>query len=66
MGTQDLMDAVDSLAPEVRRQIEVKGVTCLDSCGKGPNIRLNGSLLTDVTPESLIDALKNCLNLEVC
>jgi NADH:ubiquinone oxidoreductase subunit E len=65
MGTQDLMDVLDALPPDMRQRIEIKGITCLNSCGKGPNIRINGSLLTDVTPDALLEALQDSLNMEV-
>ena len=62
MGTQDLMNVLDSLPLDMRQNIEVKGITCLNSCGKGPNVRINGSLMINVTPEALLDALQNSLN----
>ena len=65
MGTQDLMDVLDALPPDMRQGIEIKGITCLNSCGKGPNIRINGSLLTNVTPDALLEALQDSLNMEV-
>lgn len=65
MGMQELMDVLDLLPQDMRQNIEVKGITCLNSCGKGPNIRLNGNLLTDVTPDSLLDALTDSLMMEV-
>ena len=65
MGTQGLMDVLDSLPQDMRRCIEVKGITCLNSCGKGPNIKINGSLLTNLTPDALLDALQDSLKMEV-
>jgi NADH:ubiquinone oxidoreductase subunit E len=58
MGTQDLIDVLEALPSDQRRQIEIKGVTCFKNCGKGPNIRINGELLSDATPESLLELLQ--------
>ncbi|NMC31004.1 MAG: hypothetical protein GYA36_00920 [Veillonellaceae bacterium] len=58
MGTQELMDVLDSLPPEQRRQLEIKGVTCFKNCGKGPNVRINGVLLENATPDSLLEVLQ--------
>jgi NADH:ubiquinone oxidoreductase subunit E len=61
MGAQELMDAVDSLPVEMRLQIEVKGITCHKKCGKGPNVKINGELLNNATPEKLKEVLQNKL-----
>jgi NADH:ubiquinone oxidoreductase subunit E len=61
MGTQDLMDALDSLPAEMRLQIEVKGITCYKNCGKGPNVKINGELLNNATPEKLKEVLQEKL-----
>jgi NADH:ubiquinone oxidoreductase subunit E len=61
MGTQDLMDILDALPVDQRRQIEIKGVTCFKNCGKGPTVRINGELLGNVTPELLLEVLQNNL-----
>ena len=61
MGTQDLMDILDALPADQRRQIEIKGVTCFKNCGKSPNIRINGELMGNVTPELLLEVLQNNL-----
>ena len=58
MGTQDLMDVMDALPAEQRLQIEIKGITCFNNCGKGPNVRINGELLGNATPERLLEALQ--------
>lgn len=58
MGTQDLIDVLEALPSDQRRQIEIKGVTCFKNCGKGPNIRINGELLSNATPESLLELLQ--------
>ena len=57
MGAQDLVDAIEALPAEVRREIEVKGVTCFKNCGKGPNIRINGELVGQATPDRIIELI---------
>lgn len=64
MGAQDLMNVLDSLPQDMRRCVEVKGIACLNSCGKGPSIRINGALLTNLTPDALLDALQDSLKME--
>ena len=61
LGNQDLMAVIDALPDEQRQQIEVKGVTCFKNCGKGPNIKINGTFLTPATPELLLEALQSNL-----
>ena len=61
MGTQDLLAVLDGLPSDQRRQIEIKGVTCFKNCSKGPNIRVNGELINNATPERLLAILQDCL-----
>jgi NADH:ubiquinone oxidoreductase subunit E len=61
MGNQDLMTVLDSLLPEQRRRLEVKGVTCLKNCAKGPNVKVNGVLIENTTPERLREILQENL-----
>lgn len=58
MGTQDLMAVIDSLSADQRDRIELKGGTCLKNCGKGPNIRINGVVIGNVTPDRLLEILQ--------
>lgn len=61
LGSQDLIDAIEELADEVKEKIDLQGVTCLKSCGKGPNIRINGIVIPNVTPEQLIEIVHDNL-----
>lgn len=61
LGSQDLIDALEELSDEVKNNIDVQGVTCLKSCGKGPNIRINGIVVPNVTPEQLIEIVQDNL-----
>jgi NADH:ubiquinone oxidoreductase subunit E len=58
MGVQDLVAVLESLPVDQRQRIEIKGVTCFKNCGKGPNIRINGELINNVTPDLLLEVLQ--------
>ena len=53
LGSQDLIQMVEHLPAEVKNKIELQGATCLGACGKGPNVRINGTILNNMTPEQL-------------
>ena len=38
-------------------KVTVKGCLCENDCKNGPNIRIDGKLFTDVSPEGLEDLL---------
>lgn len=61
LGSQDLIDAIEELTDEVKDKIDLQGVTCLKSCGKGPNVRINGIVIPNVTPEQLIEIVNDKL-----
>lgn len=61
MGSQDLLAVLDELPSDQRQLIELKGVTCFKSCGKGPNVRVNGTLMNNATPENLLALIKDNL-----
>jgi NADH:ubiquinone oxidoreductase subunit E len=54
LGSQDLFDAIESLPEETREKIEIQGTSCFQSCRKGPNVRINGIVLAEMTPDRLI------------
>lgn len=57
LGSQDLIDAIETLPVEKREKIELRGVSCLKACGKGPNVRINHVVLSNMTPERLLQIL---------
>jgi len=61
MGAQELMDVLEALPADQRQQIEIKGITCFKKCGKGPNIRINGEMLDNATPDRLREILLTIL-----
>ncbi|MBO5481989.1 MAG: (2Fe-2S) ferredoxin domain-containing protein [Spirochaetaceae bacterium] len=44
-------------------RVKVSGCLCEGECKNGPNIKINGKLFTDVSPESLEILLKHELGL---
>ncbi|NMC31801.1 MAG: (2Fe-2S) ferredoxin domain-containing protein [Veillonellaceae bacterium] len=54
LGSQELLAAVKSLPPERQAQLEIVMVDCLKSCRQGPNIRIDGKVLSGLTPEELV------------
>lgn len=59
LGAQDLLEMIEGLPPAVRSKIDLRGASCLKACGKGPNIRVNGELISNVTPEKLMGIINN-------
>lgn len=61
LGAQDLIRAVEELPCEQRSHIELRGVTCLKTCGKGPNVRIDGVVVAGMTPERLLTIIQDKL-----
>ncbi|MCX7780422.1 MAG: NAD(P)H-dependent oxidoreductase subunit E [Negativicutes bacterium] len=61
LGAQDLIETIQELPEAERARVEFQGVTCLKSCGKGPNVRINGVTIPSVTPQQLIDIIRDNL-----
>lgn len=62
MGAQDIIDAVETLPADKRARIDLRGVTCLKTCRKGPNVRVNGVILSEMTPERLLAIIADNLS----
>ncbi len=61
MGSQALLSAIEALPPERRVRIDLRGVTCLKSCRKGPTVRINGVVLAEMTPDRLLAVIEDSL-----
>lgn len=61
MGSQGLRDAVEALPAEKRRYIEVSEPSCLKGCRKSPSVRIDGDVHSDMTPDRLMEILKEKL-----
>lgn len=57
LGSQDLIHTIETLPPEKRSKIDLRGISCLKACGQGPNIRINGVVLSNITPERLLQVI---------
>ncbi|WP_245690223.1 NAD(P)H-dependent oxidoreductase subunit E [Sporolituus thermophilus] len=61
LGAQDLIRSIEELPYEQRSRIELRGVTCLKTCGKGPNVRIDGVVAAEMTPERLLSIIQDKL-----
>jgi len=61
LGSQDLHDAVSGLPQDKRERIDLCEAVCLKSCQKGPSVRMNGIVLSDMTPEHLVEVIEETL-----
>ena len=48
----------------LEEQVFVNGCLCEGECKNGPNLRIDGKLFTDVSPEAVPDLLRHELGLE--
>ena len=58
LGAQELLEALDTLPNGRREAIDIHKVDCLKSCRQGPNIRLDGVILSGVTADQLLGLLE--------
>lgn len=58
LGSQELLEAVETLPDARREAIELNRVDCLKSCRQGPNVRLDGIILSGLTAERLLVLLE--------
>ncbi|WP_312562484.1 NAD(P)H-dependent oxidoreductase subunit E [Anaerospora sp.] len=61
LGSQDLFAAIEELPDHIRQQIELCEVTCLQSCRKGPNVRIAGNVLSNMKPDRLLEIIEDYL-----
>lgn len=58
MGSNLIIDYLNTLPAEKRERIEIKHVPCMDKCDKGPWVRIAGVAIANATPEKLQDTLQ--------
>jgi len=58
MGASDLRQVVEKLKIQYKEYLEIRVVPCLKQCAKGPNIRINGEIYMQITPEQLKKIVK--------
>lgn len=57
LGSQDLIQTLETLPHEKRSKIDLRGIACLKACGHGPSIRINGTVHSNITPERLLQVI---------
>ena len=57
LGAQDLLKTLEELPCKKKERLDIRGVTCLKACGRGPNVRINGLVFVSVTPDHLMELL---------
>lgn len=62
LGAQDLITCIDGLPEDVKQHLEVSAISCLNACGRGPNVRINGKLFTSVNPQLLMEIIQEQLS----
>lgn len=50
------------LANELSNRVDLKGNLCLGTCSEGPNIKINGELISSVNPEYAVSLLQQYLD----
>ena len=54
LGAQELMEAIETLPEAIRTAIDLRRVDCLKSCRQGPNVRLDGQVVSGLTSDRLV------------
>ncbi|AEE17720.1 (2Fe-2S) ferredoxin domain-containing protein [Treponema brennaborense] len=49
---------------DLQDKVTLRGCLCESECKNGPNVRIDGKLYTNMTPESLVDLLSHELGLD--
>lgn len=58
LGAQDLLQVLENLPAEKQELLQVQGITCLKACGRGPNVRIQQQVFTNMTPDKLLEILE--------
>jgi len=61
LGSQDLFHVVEALPIHRQAKIDLRGVACLQCCRKGPSVRIDGLVLTEMTPDRLLGVINDNL-----
>ena len=59
LGSQDLIEMIEDLPANIKANIDLRGSSCLKASGRGPNIRVNDELISGVTPEKLMEIIRD-------
>lgn len=58
MGSEEIFSSIDTLPDHIKSKITVRGMHCLGACDVGPNVRINGTIYNQMTPDKLAECLK--------
>lgn len=61
LGAMDISLVLDDLAVELSEKLEITKRTCLDNCGHGPGLCINGKLYQGMTVDELRHIIKQLL-----
>lgn len=64
MGAHELKEYLTTLPLDMKSSIEISGSTCLGQCGKGPNVKVNGVIHSNMTIEKLEEIIQDILRQE--
>jgi len=61
-GVPELLGVLDLLPPETRNLVQVSFTHCLGNCADGPNVRIWDVVHCRLTPERLLDIVRQHLS----
>ncbi len=64
LGSQELLEVVETLPAPRRETIDLCKVDCLKSCRQGPNVRVDGVLVSGLTADRLLGLLEEKFSLQ--
>lgn len=61
MGSNLIIDYLGNLPEKLKSQLDIKYVTCMDKCNKGPQVKIGGNQLDNATPDMVNNEIKRML-----
>jgi NADH:ubiquinone oxidoreductase subunit E len=58
MGSEEIFASIEELPARIKSKVTVRGMHCLGACDQGPNVRINGTIYHQMTPEKLVVLLQ--------
>jgi len=58
MGSNLIIDYLNNLPEKMKEKIELKHISCMDECEKGPRVRVGDQVISFATPEKVQKALQ--------
>lgn len=57
MGSPAIIDYLKNLPDNIKDKIEIKHVSCMNSCDRGPRVMVNDTVIYNATPERVKEAI---------